>query len=618
MVRSSAPQRLARAGFALGIVVLAGLSPARAADPQGYDVTLSKTGIGDLDDALNASSLLIGLRTKAPAGPFALVARAKSDVGRLEQTLQSFGYYEGTVAITIDHRPLSDISLADRLDAIPNGTKVPVDVQLATGPLFHLRRVTIDGAIPSSIAHPLNIASGDPAVAKTILAAGANLLTALEERGYALAKVDTPDATEDDTAHAIDVSFKVAAGPQAHLGLITFKGLHDVHVAFVQRALPIHSGDLYQPTRIEAARQALLALGVFSGVSARAADHLDVDGTIGLTFEVQERKKHAVTFSGAYSTDLGISLSATWSDRNLLGNAEQLNLSAAGTDIGGTATRGLGYNLSAQFIEPQALSRRDDLEFDLTGIKQQFIAYDQTAETIAGYVRRKLSPEWKLSAGLSLTQEQVLQENVTYNYQLVAVPVSATLDATGLTDLLQDPVHGFRANLAVTPTRSFGHAGNTFATFLASGSTYFDLADNGSSVIALRGLVGSVVGAGQFDLPPDERLYAGGSGTIRGYKYQSVGPLFADDNPIGGTSLDAGSIEFRQRVFGDWGAAAFVDAGQASAETEPFTGTVRIGAGAGVRYYTPIGPVRLDIALPVTPVPHGDAFELYVGLGQSF
>ncbi|MGD0192418.1 MAG: autotransporter assembly complex family protein [Rhizomicrobium sp.] len=616
MVRSSVLR--AYAGIVLGIFVLLSASPVRAADPQGYDVTIGKTGIGELDDALSASSLLVGLRTKAPAGPFALVARAKSDIGRLEETLQSFGYYQATLAITIDHRPLSDLGLADRLDAIPKGTPVPVDIQVVIGPVFHLRHVSIDGAMPPSVSHSLDIGPGDPAVAAKILAAGTSLLTALEEHGYALAKVEPPDAMEDDADHAIDVSFKVTAGPQARIGAIAFKGLHDVHESFARRALTIHSGDLYQPGKIEAARRALLALGVFSGVSAHAADHVDGDGSIALTFEVQERKKHAVTFGGAYSTDLGVSLSATWSDRNLLGNAEQLNLSAAGTDLGGTATTGLGYNLSAQFIEPQALSRRDDLEFDLTGIKQQFIAYDQTAETIAGYVRRKLSPEWKLSAGLSLTQEQVLQENVTYNYQLVAVPVSATLDSTGLTDLLQDPTHGFRANLAVTPTQSFGHSGSRFATLLASGATYFDLAKSGSSVIAVRGLVGSVIGAGQFDLPPDERLYAGGSGTIRGYKYQSVGPLFADGNPIGGTALDAGSVEFRQRLFDDWGAAAFVDAGQASAETEPFTGTVRVGAGAGVRYYTPIGPVRLDIALPVTPVPHGDAFELYIGLGQAF
>jgi len=137
-------------------------------------------------------------------------------------------------------------------------------------------------------------------------------------------------------------------------------------------------------------------------------------------------------------------------------------------------------------------------------------------------------------------------------------------------------------------------------------------------VLALRGVLGSVQGGSTFALPPDQRFYAGGSGTIRGFKFQSVGPLFADTNPIGGTSIDAGTVEFRQRLFGDFGAAAFLDAGQVTAASLPFQGTLRVGAGLGLRYYTPIGPIRLDLALPVNREPNGDRFELYVGLGQAF
>jgi translocation and assembly module TamA len=622
MAGSPAPsahgRALCRVALGAGLMVIPWGFPARAADPQPYDIAIGHTDVPDLDAALAASSLLVGLREKAPAGPFALVARAKDDVGRLEQALQSFGYYQGKVTIAIDRHPLSDLGLADTLEALPKGTTAHVDIAVAPGALYCLGHIAIDGALPPGFAYPLEIAPGQPAVAATVLDSGTKLLTALEEDGYALAKVETPVATEDVGARAIDVSFKVDTGPRVTIGEIVFKGLHDVHEAFVRRSLTIHTGQLYQPSKIEAARQALLGLGVFSGAAVHGADRLDAAGRMPLIFELQERPEHAVAFSGAYSTDLGLSLSASWSDRNLLGNAEQLNLSAAGTELGGTATTGLGYNVTAQFIEPEFMARQNDLELDLTGIKQQFIAYDQTAETLAGFLRRKLSVEWKGSGGLSITEEEIAQEGVNRSYQLLAVPVSATLDSTGLTDFLQDPTQGVRANLNLTPTRSFGRSASVFTILSASASTYFDLSNNGSSVIALRALAGSAVGASQFDLPPDERLYAGGSGTIRGFRYQTVGPLFPDGNPVGGTSLDAATIELRQRLVGDWGAAFFADAGQASAQAEPLTGPLRIGAGAGVRYYTPIGPVRLDIAVPVTPIPHGDAFELYIGLGQAF
>ena len=91
-------------------------------------------------------------------------------------------------------------------------------------------------------------------------------------------------------------------------------------------------------------------------------------------------------------------------------------------------------------------------------------------------------------------------------------------------------------------------------------------------MVALRGLVGKAYGADQFSLPPDQRFYAGGSGTVRGFRYQSVGPQFPDGKPTGGTAVSAGSVEFRQRILGSYGVVAFVDAGQVTADGAPFKG----------------------------------------------
>ncbi|MEF8764100.1 BamA/TamA family outer membrane protein, partial [Stenotrophomonas sp. A3_2] len=100
-----------------------------------------------------------------------------------------------------------------------------------------------------------------------------------------------------------------------------------------------------------------------------------------------------------------------------------------------------------------------------------------------------------------------------------------------------------------------------------SASTYLDFARfglrrPGRTVLALCGLIGSAQGAGAFDLPPDQRFYGGGSATVRGFRYQSVGPLFPNGNPAGGAAIDAATIELRQRVWGPVGAAVFIDAAQ--------------------------------------------------------
>jgi translocation and assembly module TamA len=593
------------------------IGPLQAADPQAYVVDLGSTGSGEIDETLQATAQLVTLREKVAVPPFALMTRARDDIPRLQTALDSFGYYANKVAIAVDGHALADPALSGYLDSVPQGTSVKVAVTIDKGPLYHLGRIGIEGALPEAGRRMMGIKSGDAAVAGNVLDAQTRLLNALQEDGYALAVVDAPTATADDEHRLVNLDFRVKTGPQVEIGTITFKGLKEVHEDFARRALTVHPGDRYRPSAIEKARQALVAQGVFSGVSIRAADHLSEDGRIPLLFDVQERKQHAVTLGAAYSTDLGISLSTTWSDRNLLGNAEQLNLIASGSGLGDSTT-GLSYNLSAQFIKPLFLEPDQTLEFDLSASKQSLDAYDQTAETLAGFLRRKLNDRWTTSAGLSLMYDDVLQEGSDRVYQLVALPLTVSYDSTGIVDVLRDPVDGLRASAAVTPTQSFGASDLTFVVLQASGSSYLDIAGDGRSVLALRGLVGTILGGSNLELPPDQRLYAGGSATVRGYGYQSIGPQFPDGNPVGAKSVDAATAEFRQRIGEDWGGVAFIDGGQASANDAPFTGEVHFGAGLGVRYYTPIGAVRLDAAVPLTRIRGGDAFEIYIGLGQAF
>jgi len=589
-----------------------------AADPQPYDISISATGDGQIDGAVHDASLLAALRSKTPAPAFALLERARGDVGRIETVLQGFGYYKGRVTITIDGRELADKALPGVLEAIPQGQTVAVKVAVVLGPRYTLRKIEIDGEVPPDARRALQLQSGEPAVASHVLAAQARLLSALQEDGYAFAEVDAPVAFADDAADTLDVSFKATTGAKAVIGPISFKGLKDVNESFVRQSLSIRPGQLYQPSAIEAARAKLVNLGVFSGVTVHAQRDAAKDGAVPLVFDVEERPHHSVALSAAYSTDLGVSLSAAWSDRNLLGNAEQLNLSASAIGLGGTATAGLGYNLTAQFIKPRLAGLDQEFESDLGAVKQHLDAYSQTAESFTVLMRRKFSSLWTGSGGTAVTHDFVAQEGVDRTYELVSFPVTAIYDSTGLTNPLADPVRGARATIALTPAVAFGHKAPVFAILQATGSLYFDLSGDGRSVLATRALIASIQGGRTFDLPPDQRIYAGGSGTVRGFRYQSIGPHFADGSPTGSSSIDTVSVELRQRLWSHYGFAAFVDAGQASTDSVPFNGPLAVGAGVGARYYTSIGAIRLDVAVPVTKVVKGDAFEVYVGIGQAF
>jgi translocation and assembly module TamA len=598
--------------------ILLTASPLQAADPQPYVVTLDKTGNDALDQALHDTSNLVSLRESAPVGSFALVERARQDAARFVAALHSFGYYKGSVDITIAGHGLQDSNLPDLLSRAPPSPPVKVAVAPKLGPLFHIRKVEVVGAVPAHLRDRLGLKPGAPARAQDVLSAQTRLLEGLRSAGYALAKVPAPVVIEYPAANSLDVTYTVTAGPRVDFGKISIKGLHSVNQAFVEKRLPIHPGEQFSPQALEKARADLASLGVFGLVQATTSDQLDAEGRIPVEFIVVERPTHSVSLGTAYSTDLGANVTASWSDRNLFGNAEQLNLSAA-VQGGGTALHGPANYANAQFIKPDFLDRNQSLQADLGAVRQNLLAYDQSAVSADVLLKRSFLTHWSGSIGISGEAEHISQEGVTRNYTLIGLPVAVKYDST---NSLLDPTDGLRAAATATPTYSFGGSNASFVLMQLSGSTYLDMSslwsNPGRSVIALRGLVGTAAGASQFDLPPDQRFYAGGSATVRGYKYQSIGPEFPDGNPEGGTSVVAGTVEFRQRILADYGFAAFLDGGQAVASGSPFVGGLRLGAGVGARYYTSFGPLRLDVAVPLTRISNGGSFQIYLGIGQAF
>ena len=632
------------------ILLASVMSLARAADPQPYGVELASTGNGAVDSTLKATSQLQTLRASAPVDPFGLIARARRDVDRLKTVLKSFGYYQGSVSITINGLALDEPRLGDTLMALPKGNDALCRVSFNLGPLYHLGSIQIDGSVPDSARGSLGLSPGAPAVAADVLAGGARLLTTLENQGYAFAKVDPPVAHEDPDKQVLNLSFHVVPGAHVSIGEIRFEGLKRVHERLVRRRLLLHTGEPYSALAVERARKDLLTLGVFASVSVQLADSPDSEGRLPITFQVRERQRHAVSLSGAYSSDLGGSAGVTWSDRNVRGNAEQLNLSATVINLGGTATTGVGYDTSAKYIIPEFAHRDQALQFAVGAIKQSLEAYQQQAVTSGITLSRKLSSIWSASVGISAMHETITQQGITQVYTLFALPLGVLYDSTDLPSPLLDATHGLRASLTLAPTGSYGQHNTTFYVTQFSIADYLDLhrlfpTEPGRSVLVLRALVASAFGATESvetvdgvqvtvpDLPPDQRFYAGGSGTVRGFRYQSVGPEFPDGNPVGGTALTALNVEFRQRFGRNFGAALFADAGavgervsglfqggrcSASTPSQSTANCWALGVGGGVRYYTSLGALRLDLGVPTFRRPNDDRFEVYIGLGQAF
>lgn len=605
-------------GALLCLILIGTLLPktGRCADPQPYRVSFRDSGEGALDQALRDSSMLLALQDQPAVSPYALMARARADAERFRTALRSFGYYGAAVEIRFGDLFLNDPKLADRLVQAPASSPLALTVLTTTGPRYRLRQLAFRGSIPAEFKSKTGLKPGDPALAPDVLAARQRLLDALHNGGYGLAKVETPIATPINATHELDVVFPVLSGPKVALGNIDVRGLKRLDPEFVRRRLTLHPGDRFDPADIERNRRDLGAIGALASVRVRQGKELDAAGRLPVTIELTERPQHAVNLNAAFSTDLGGSFAATWQHRNLLGRAEKLNLSGGMTQLGGSSTRGIGYQAAVGFLKPDFRRRDQDLQADLGAIRQNLEAYDREAVTGDVLLNRRYGSRWTLSGGLSAEQEHIVQEGVSTDYTLLGLPLTAKYDGT---DNPLEPTRGLRATASLTPLQPVaGPATRPFVLLNLAGSGYWDLAEPGRSVLALRGAIGDVAGASARQLPPDKRYYAGGGATVRGYAYQSLGPQFADGKPRGGSSMVAGTVEWRRRILDHYGIALFVDAGQVSASGAPFSGNWQFGAGLGLRYYTAIGPIRLDLAAPINRQAGGSDFQIYVGLGQAF
>ncbi len=620
-------------GFApvVGLVLAAGaLLPAQvahAAEPQPYDVAFAATGNAPLDTLIRQSSSLETLRGKLAVGPFALIARARADLDTFRTVLESEGYDSGTISITIDGHALSDPALPDLLRKAPANPPARVRVAIVQGPLYHVGVISTPGLTDPAAAASLGVKPGEPATAAPLVAAASRLETKLRNLGYAFANVAPPVAEADDTTHTLAVTYPVTMGKRVDVGAITFTGMQRMHRRFMARHIALKPGQRYSQTALDAARDQLLGLGVFSSVTVHTAASPHPAGQVPIAFAVRERKRHTVALGASYSSDLGIDANVSWTDRNLFGGAQSLILSLGATGIAGsgrsqTATFGKhtyvvapGYDAKATYRVPDFIRPGQSIAATIEALKQYLPAYSRTAFLGRAIAARPLGPHLTLDYGAGFIFEKVNQEGESRTYRLAQLPVTLSYDTA---NSLLDPTRGVKLTLRVTPSLSLGAGVQPFVITELTGSTYINLEAPGRGVLALHGVLGRIFGGSQFGIPPDQRFYAGGTGTVRGFTYQTVGPLFPDGIPQGGTAIDALETEFRQRIGKHFGIAPFIDAGQVSAHGTPFTGTLRIGAGLGLLYYTGIGPLRVDVGVPLNRAPGSASVAVYIGLGQAF
>ena len=534
-----------------------------------------------------------------PATLAQLRRRAQEDEKRLDEVLRSEGYYNGSISSSVRQAQGGEF-------------EVVYLVILGTRTMIESFDIVYSGHEGGGEGRPasgadLGLEPGKAATAQRIIDLTQKAVTVLQNNGYPEAKLDRRRVVVDLSSSRAHVTLHMSAGRRYVFGE-TRIGNPDGRTDpdYVRELTTFEAGETYSRAQVDKTTEALRGTGLFSGIAISSGEA--EGGALPQEIELTEREARTIRLGASWSTAEGAGVRGSWEHRNLFGRAEKITLGLAIAQIEQSAT--------ADFRKPHFLRPDQSLLASAEIAHEESDAYKEDRAKAGVSLERVLSERWTGSLGVTFQLTETTDSNGRIGYQLFGIPATLKYDST---DDVLDPGEGIRATLAGTPY--FGASDEepmAFTKLEAGGSTYLGLSDE--LILALRGRYGLIAAGDTADVPGSTRFYAGGGGSVRGYGYQMAGPLDNAGDPEGGRSVLEASVETRYRITETIGAVAFIDGGQAFTNTVPTLGDPLLwGAGLGLRYYTPIGPIRADIAVPLNRRKNvDDAFQIYVSLGQAF
>lgn len=515
-----------------------------------------------------------------------LHAQAPEEIRR---ALQPFGYYRPQ--IQSDLTP-ADTTLTVRYRIDP-GQPIPLadlDLQItgagSEDPAF--RALLAD--FPLRAGAPLNHA--DYEAAKRALQ---DLAT---ERGYLEATMPRHQVLIDLQRYEARAAIHLDTGPRFRLGPVSFEKT-DLNPRFLQRFVPFEPGEPYSAARLFELQNALADSDYFRRVDVdpqpeQAGDDLQIP----ISVQLEEQRRNRYTFGIGYGTDTGARGSAGWLRRRVNRQGHRLGAEAEVSEI--------ENRLTARYIVPLRRPLTDQFFVTASWLDEHTATRENRTALLAASLTR-LRRNW--------------QETLSLNFQYEDFEVGSD---TGVTTLLY-PEAGWRRVVADDPiytTRGWGLNFNLRGTPAALGpdESFLQARAQGKWIhpvgarnrLIARADLGYTLIDDITGLPASLRFYAGGDQSVRGYKYNGLGPRDAEGEIIGGKYLVAASLEYEQHLRDRWSAAVFFDTGNA---LDDLSGALEQGAGVGIRWRSPIGLIRVDVASALTE--SGNPLRLHIVIGPD-
>ena len=387
----------------------------------------------------------------------------------------------------------------------------------------------------------------------------------------------------DPQAGIADIELIYDSGPRYALGPVSFEGDTPFDEDLLRRMVPFKAGAPYDSELIAELNQALQSSGYFEGVRVDAAPTAATDNIIPVAVKLDTRKPRTMGLGLGFSTDVGPRAKANWTRHwvNPQGHSYgwEAEVSAPRQNIG------LWYDVP---LDPPLT---DKLRY-AGGYQYEELAGTDTLSkllTVGPEWHSKLPSGWQRVVSLKWQREEyrlgddsglstLLMPGVSYSYLR--------------SDNRIDPHHGYRLQFDTKVAKEgLGSDNNLlYGTAMVKGlTTVFD-----KHRFLARAQIGGSATNGYKSIPPSLRFFAGGDQSVRGYDYQSLSPENSEGDRIGGRYMVAGSLEYQYSVAEKWRVATFVDQGNSFNSLD--LPSLKTGVGIGVRWVSPVGPIRLDLA----------------------
>ncbi len=491
-----------------------------------------------------------------------------------QRAAQALGYYQAVVR--------SDVQ-----NGRDNRPQLIIDVQ--AGEPIHLRNVTvrIDGEAASMKA--FRVPQSDALKSGAVLNHGhyedaKRLIQNQASRyGFFSGRFTRQRLSVDPAAGVADIDLVYDSGPRYTLGKVTFSGDAPFDDDLLRRMVPFKEDTPYDSELIAELNQAMQTSGYFEGVRVDAAPTAAVGREIPVVVQLDTRKPRTMGLGLGYSTDVGPRGKANWTRHwvNPQGHSYGIEseLSAPRQNVG------LWYDVP---LDPPLT---DKLRF-AGGYQYEELAGTDTLSkllTIGPEWHSKLPSGWERVISLKWQREEyrlgddsglstLLMPGVSYSYLR--------------SDNRIDPHNGYRLQFDAQAAKEGVMSDSNLlrGTVLLKGLT--TLWDNHRFLGRVQ--VGGNATNGYKSIPPSLRFFAGGDQSVRGYDYQTLSPENSDGDRIGGRYMIAGSVEYQYSIAEKWRVATFVDQGNSFNSLD--LPSLKTGVGIGVRWVSPVGPLRLDLA----------------------